>query len=100
VAHFCHPTPADRRASSPLRYAGDLHTRDFVEVGGLMSYGPSQVEAYRRAGNYVGRILNESKPADLPVEFPTRLELAINFNVARALGLKVTPSPLDPRPAG
>ena len=66
--------------------------RRFVDEGGLIAYGPDQTDQFRRAAGYVDRILKGEKPADLPVQAPTRYELMINLKTARALGLDVPPS--------
>jgi putative ABC transport system substrate-binding protein len=64
----------------------------FASGGGLMSYGPDTIEQYRRAAAYVDRILKGEKPADLPVQAPTKYELVINLKTAKALDLTVSPT--------
>jgi putative ABC transport system substrate-binding protein len=66
--------------------------RDYVEAGGLMSYGPNFPDLFRRAAEFVDKILRGAKPADLPVEQPTRFDLVVNLKTAKALGLTVPPT--------
>ena len=66
--------------------------RTFVAIGGLCSYGPDQIEQFRRAAGYVDRILKGEKPSDLPVQAPTKYELVINLKIAKTLGLAVPPA--------
>jgi putative ABC transport system substrate-binding protein len=66
--------------------------REYIEVGGLMSYGPNYLDLNRRAGDYVDKILRGAKPSDLPVEQPTKFDLTLNLITAQALGLEVPPT--------
>jgi putative ABC transport system substrate-binding protein len=74
-------------ATYPYRY--------FVTDGGLISYGPDTIDPYRQAAGYVDRVLKGGKPADLPVQGPTKYELVVNLKTAKTLGLIVPPSLLS-----
>jgi ABC-type uncharacterized transport system substrate-binding protein len=96
LRHSCYssiplPSVSDRASSSsPLRndFQRCTKPRDFVDAGGLISYGPNLSDQFRRAATYVDKILRGAKPADLPIEQPTKFELVINMNAANALGIK------------
>jgi putative ABC transport system substrate-binding protein len=87
-AHRVPIISAAARNNVPVVYA----VSDFARDGGLLSYGPDQVDNLRRAASYVDRILRADKPGDLPVQFPTKFEMVVNLKTAKALGLAVPPS--------
>jgi putative ABC transport system substrate-binding protein len=67
-------------------------SRDYVDAGGLMSYGPNFPDLFRRAADYVDKILHGAKPGDIPVEQPTKFDLVVNLTTAKALGLTLPPT--------
>ena len=85
IAHRAPIILAAARNNVPAVYG----ISDLARDGGLLSYGPDQVDIYRRAATYVDRILRGEKPGDLPVQFPTKFEMAVNRKTATALGLAI-----------
>ena len=80
------------RLAAQYRLPGVYPNRAFVAAGGLVSYGPNPIDQYRRVAGYIDRILKGEKPADLPVQAPTKYDLCINLKAAQALGLTVPPT--------
>jgi putative tryptophan/tyrosine transport system substrate-binding protein len=98
VSAFLVTQQKDRQAIVELAAKHRLPTlydrKEAVEAGGLIAYGPSLTEAYRRAATFVDKIIKGARPADLPVEQPTKFELVINLKTAKALGLTIPQSVL------
>jgi putative ABC transport system substrate-binding protein len=90
IAERKHVADLAVRSRLPAMYANS----EFVDAGGLMSYGPNYADLFRRAATYIDKILKGAKPADLPVEQPTKFELVINLKTAKALRLTIPQSVL------
>ena len=86
----------NRAAIAKLANSGRLPAmyglREYIQAGGLISYGPNLADLFRRAATYVDKIVKGTRPGDLPIEQPTKFELAINLKAARALGLTIPQS--------
>jgi putative ABC transport system substrate-binding protein len=83
--------PLGARAQPAARLPTSYNFREYVEAAGLMSYGADFADLFRRAADFVDRILRGAKPADIPVEQPTKFDLVINLITAKALGLTIPP---------
>jgi ABC-type uncharacterized transport system substrate-binding protein len=88
ITHRMSIISAAARNNVPAVYTLSAFARD----GGLLSYGTDQVDTFRRAATYVDRVLRGAKPAELPVQFPTKFEMVVNLKTAKALGLTIPPS--------
>jgi putative ABC transport system substrate-binding protein len=88
-----HRKPIAELAAA-TRLAAMYPDREFVDAGGLMAYGPIYTDLWRRAATYVDKILKGAKPAELPVEQPTKFELVINLKAAKQIGLTIPPNVL------
>jgi putative ABC transport system substrate-binding protein len=88
ITHRASIILAAARNNVPAVY----YRSEFARDGGLLSYGPDQVDLYRRAASYVDRILRGEKPGELPVQLPTKFEMVLNLKAAKALGLAIPPS--------
>jgi putative ABC transport system substrate-binding protein len=94
MAHHTYILSADENLHLHERLPAVYPYRYYVAGGGLSSYGPDAIDQYRRAAGYVDRILKGEKPADLPVQAPTKYELLINLKTAKALGIDIPPQVL------
>ncbi|HEY6198711.1 MAG TPA: ABC transporter substrate-binding protein, partial [Candidatus Binatia bacterium] len=91
---FAGNLPRLAELASKNRLPSVFHLVEFVDAGGLLAYGPDRSDMYRRAATYVDKILKGAKPADLPVEQPTKFELVINLKAAKQIGLTIPPNVL------